>query len=408
MSDSRAVMFHQGALGDFLTAASVIDELAADSAWDCIDFWSKPELASLLTGKSYLGKCHSADSPLISYLLHDSLWRKAALPDFLLNADHLFIFGQSGSRIMAERLSARLSAKVYWIQSFPLRAGQGSEVRGRRSLLSPRRPDPSKSRASRDCGGRLSVLSAPTPPNPALRGTAGAGSCASHVSDFLRMQLNDLGWPVRGRPLTLSPPASEKQAAAELLRSLTTHHSSFIIFIHPGSGSRSKVWPLRNWHGLLDWLRHSVGDHTSADAGKRLSPAECRTQALLSIGPADEYMSEFCVAMREAGVPIVSGLSPLRLAGLFSLCDLYIGGDSGVSHLAAGVGTPAICVFGPTDPDVWAPRGKNAVVVRRRWKESDVFDWSPYKKPDFQDEEIIKLIRHYLSNAPSTHTTHSA
>jgi ADP-heptose:LPS heptosyltransferase len=129
---------------------------------------------------------------------------------------------------------------------------------------------------------------------------------------------------------------------------------------------------------------------------------------LLSIGPADEYMSEFCAAMREAGTRIVSGLSPLRLSALLSLCDLYIGSDSGVSHLAAAVGIPAICVFGPTDPDVWAPQGKNAVAVRRRWNPEDVIKWAPSERPDFQDEEIIKLIRHYLSNATSTHTTHSA
>ena len=316
----RAVVFHQGALGDFLMAACAVEELAEAFGGARVDFWSKPEHVSLLDGKSFVGKCHSLDGALIACLLQDSLWQRAALPDFLLKANQVFIFGQSGSRVMAERLSRRLSANVSWIQSFP---------------------------AANDPG--------------------------THVSHFLRRQLNDLGWPIAGKPLHLSAPVSEKQAAMDLLRSLGIFSQP--IFIHPGSGGRGKVWPLSNWHGLLDWIRNKSS-----------------FQALLSIGPADEYMDEFSGAMREAGVPIVSGLSPVRLAALLSLCGIYIGSDSGVSHLAAAVGIPAIAVFGPTDPRVWAPQGMNAVVVRRSWKEGDVFKWAPSDAPDFQDKEIAGLV----------------
>jgi hypothetical protein len=41
---------------------------------------------------------------------------------------------------------------------------------------------------------------------------------------------------------------------------------------------------------------------------------------------------------------------------------LYVGNDSGITHLAAAVGTPTVAVFGPTRPEVWAPPG--AVVLR--------------------------------------------
>ena len=323
---TRAVVFHQGALGDFLMAAGAIEELArALGGGTRVDFWSKPEHVSLLAGKSFLGECRPLDGALIACLLQDSLWRSAALPDFLLEANQVFIFGQSGSRLMAKRLSRRLSANVSWIQSFP----------------------------------------------------AASDPCA-HVSHFLRRQLNDLGWPIAGKPLCLCPPASEKQAALDFLRRLGI--CSQPIFIHPGSGGRSKVWPLSNWHGLLDWIRNK-------------SPF----QALLSIGPADDYMDEFSAAMRQAGVPIVSGLSPVRLSALLSLCGIYIGSDSGVSHLAAAVGIPTIAVFGPTDPRVWAPQGRNAVVVRRTWKEEDIFAWAPSDIPDFQDKEIADFVLGILS-----------
>jgi heptosyltransferase III len=40
---------------------------------------------------------------------------------------------------------------------------------------------------------------------------------------------------------------------------------------------------------------------------------------------------------------------------------VYIGNDSGISHLAAAVGIPAVVLFGPTDPAVWAPRGSRVL-----------------------------------------------
>jgi len=301
-------------------AASAIDELAGYPAGVRVDFWSKPEHVSLLTGKSYLGECYSSDGALGAELLQDSLWRTTDLPDFLIEADHVFVFGQAGSLIMAERLSARLSANVRWIQSFP---------------------------AAKDT--------------------------RTHVSKFLSRQFNALGWPIAGKIFHLSPPVSEQQAARDFLLGLGI--CSRPICIHPGSGGAHKVWPLRNWHGLFHWIRR-----------------ESSFQAFLSIGPADERIDEFSGAMREAGIPIVSGLSPLRLSALLSLCSLFVGSDSGVSHLAAAVGIPTLAVFGPSDPRVWAPRGRNVLALRRDWKEGDVFKWAPSEKPEFQDEEIAGIL----------------
>jgi ADP-heptose:LPS heptosyltransferase len=63
-----------------------------------------------------------------------------------------------------------------------------------------------------------------------------------------------------------------------------------------------------------------------------------------------------------AGAKIVSLPLPL-LAALLESCALFVGNDSGVSHLAAAVGTPVICLFGPSDHAIWAPRGKHVCVI---------------------------------------------
>ena len=52
-----------------------------------------------------------------------------------------------------------------------------------------------------------------------------------------------------------------------------------------------------------------------------------------------------------------------ELARFLAGARAYIGNDSGITHLAAAVGIPTIALFGPTDPAVWAPRGKKVIVI---------------------------------------------
>ena len=52
-----------------------------------------------------------------------------------------------------------------------------------------------------------------------------------------------------------------------------------------------------------------------------------------------------------------------ELGSWLATARLYIGNDSGITHLAAAVGVPVAAIFGPTDPVVWAPRGDRVRVV---------------------------------------------
>jgi ADP-heptose:LPS heptosyltransferase len=60
----------------------------------------------------------------------------------------------------------------------------------------------------------------------------------------------------------------------------------------------------------------------------------------------------------------------VRISGLFELAKwlasarVFLGNDSGITHLAAAVETPVVAIFGPTDPAVWAPRGPHVRVLR--------------------------------------------
>jgi ADP-heptose:LPS heptosyltransferase len=52
------------------------------------------------------------------------------------------------------------------------------------------------------------------------------------------------------------------------------------------------------------------------------------------------------------------------LAGVLAHARLFVGHDSGVTHLAAALHVPTVALFGPTDPVQWAPRGPHVFVVR--------------------------------------------
>ena len=42
---------------------------------------------------------------------------------------------------------------------------------------------------------------------------------------------------------------------------------------------------------------------------------------------------------------------------------MFVGNDSGTTHLAAMLGAPTVALFGPTDPAVWAPTGPRVRVL---------------------------------------------
>lgn len=106
------------------------------------------------------------------------------------------------------------------------------------------------------------------------------------------------------------------------------------VVIHPFSGSPRKNWPLKKFRALAAQLARDVPVYW------------CR-------GPEDPPLP---------GAVEIPGL--YDLACWLARAQLYIGNDSGVTHLAAAVGTPVIVFFGPTDPDVWAPRGDRVQIGR--------------------------------------------
>ena len=174
---------------------------------------------------------------------------------------------------------------------------------------------------------------------------------------------------VAGRPDEVPPP--ELRVPPELRawarRRLDEAVGSGVrpVALHCGSGGRRKCWPAEEFAQLVLGLRRPV---------------------VLLRGPADEAACAALLALLPSGArPVeLAGLEVAQAGAVLAECGLYVGNDSGLTHLAAGLGAPTVAVFGPTDPAVWRPMGPRVHVVRsaggRAWPRAE--EVLPLCRPD--------------------------
>ncbi len=113
------------------------------------------------------------------------------------------------------------------------------------------------------------------------------------------------------------------------------------VVVHAPSMWRYKQWPLAHFTVLVEALLHQ-GRQVILTGSASPRDQEC-VAPLRALGPAPQLLD-------------VSGqLDFSQLTALFGRATLYIGPDTSISHLAAAVGLPVIAIFGPTNPQRWAP-----------------------------------------------------
>jgi len=156
-----------------------------------------------------------------------------------------------------------------------------------------------------------------------------------------RAHVSELGLPFRFFPAL--PPGNVRIHAADFFLAQAGCHgpaipriscppaprSDFAV-IHPFSGSPSKNWALERFRELAERLRFPV---------------------------------RWCAAPEEDLADAVRFTDLYELACWLQTARLYVGNDSGITHLAAAVGVPVVAIFGPSDPSVWAPRGDRVSIV---------------------------------------------
>ncbi|MBW2038210.1 MAG: glycosyltransferase family 9 protein [Deltaproteobacteria bacterium] len=284
----RILIVHQGALGDFILALPAVKTLREflQPAW--LEIMGHPWTLQLVEGRYYADGINDVNRAEMAPFFQEGAQLPKGACRYLSRFDAAFVFGKGAT--FAQNLRRTGIKWVFLLPPFP---------KERRHLVDH----------------HLSSLMA-------------LGIPSAPVSPKIFLREEDEGW------------------AVEFFRQRRWGLGG-IIAMHPGAGSRKKVWPL----------------HRFADLGRIL--AQGGRGLLIVQGPADEeIVGETFGGLN--GVPhlVLCNLPLIKLGALLSHASLFIGNDSGISHLAAALGVPTVSIFGPTDPLVWAPRGERAFWIQ--------------------------------------------
>jgi ADP-heptose:LPS heptosyltransferase len=196
-----------------------------------------------------------------------------------------------------------------------------------------------------------------------------------HIVDYFLDSLKFFGIQSDDPMPRIFPEESSRDYATRFFRDhhLGSGRDDFVVAIHPGSGGHKKEWSKERFVYVADWL---------ADKNNAM--------VLLISGPADtEAVNDILKGLKKAKPILVHGVSLAQLAPIIERCHCFFGVDSGITHLSVAVGTPTVALFGPTDPDIWGPRGNNATVLRKN------LDCSPCTREELilcQNQICLQLI----------------
>lgn len=125
-----------------------------------------------------------------------------------------------------------------------------------------------------------------------------------------------------------------------------------LVVVHPYPMYRYKQWHVEGWAEVIRWLR--VRGFAVALSG---GPAQAER----------EYAEAVAAASGEPVLNLVGALSFGETAETIRRAKLFIGPDTGATHVAAACGTPTIALFGPSDPVRWGPWPSNWPAGREPW-----------------------------------------
>ena len=170
---------------------------------------------------------------------------------------------------------------------------------------------------------------------------------ARYFAEIVRPLELELGEKIDG---DLVPSPADLDGARAFLSGLEP--GTRLVAVHPGSGGENKTWPAENW----------------AELGRRLMRRFPDLTLLLIEGEADGDAAKIVAeAWRDLRL-VRARLLPLSILGaVLRRATLYLGHDSGITHLAAASrrDLPIVALFGPTDPAVWAPPRSGVHVLRQ-------------------------------------------
>ena len=201
-------------------------------------------------------------------------------------------------------------------------------------------------------------------------------------SNLFLLEKTGLGeFPFRNPKIKISQKNVDKNRS--LLKQNGVDFSKPIIGIHPGAGLPEKRWPREKFAELIEMIL-----------------AKNEYQVVLFGGPDDGFLVkqifEFLpTSLEEKVIDLSDQFDCLgTFMGVVKNINLYIGNDSGPTHIASAISVPVICIFqGINDPSICRPLGKSAFLVSTEPKKQNNIQ-KEYNPPSIEDvyEVVIRCV----------------
>jgi ADP-heptose:LPS heptosyltransferase len=295
------LVIHQGALGDFILALPALEILRKTFPQAKSVIMGYPRILELVKDRFYAEEILSIDQQGMATFFVRDGKLNVTLSDFFSQFDLIVVFGKDEGGPLIRNLKRASQGQILQINPFPV------------------------------------------------------WDQRMHLTDHLLRELSRYGFSISETKPRLFLNERDQVWGKNFWKrkGLTMEESEEVIVLHPGSGSKKKAWPWGRFVNLVNFFQKLHG-----------------LRILIVLGPAEgpEIRRAFEGREWEMGdnAPILAkGLSLVELASAMAGSRLFIGNDSGISHMAASLGLPTVAIFGPTDPKVWSPRGEKVFVVRK-------------------------------------------
>jgi ADP-heptose:LPS heptosyltransferase len=301
----RGVILQPGAIGDCILTLPLAGFMKDCLELGGIDILGHTEYIGILPGRTYVDGIRSIDSLDLHRLFTDTKAFDLADGDPLINA----------------------FADYAWIATFLGEPNSNFE----QNLI-----------FTANCSHSAEVITLPTKTPKDF---------SKHISNFYTQQFIDQSglffqpWQLRAEECLIKATEADIKAGKELLKEINLDPAAKVVVIQPGSGGAKKCWHMDNFLAVAKQL-----------TGESI-------QVVFLLGPAelDRFSSTTIKAIKSVA-KCLTDLPLTQVLGLLCSADGFIGNDSGITHLAAGLGIRTLAVFGPTNPAVYRPIGPAVTV----------------------------------------------
>ncbi len=164
------------------------------------------------------------------------------------------------------------------------------------------------------------------------------------VTDQSHQETRQAGrWPheslLNETQASIVPTADDIDEGRVLLDTLGIAGTEKLAVIHPGSGGEHKCWHVENFCMLAEHLDKED------------------FSVVFILGPAEKRFDDAQLARFNSAGRCICDVKAGQMVQLIACSSLFVGNDSGPTHLAAGLGAATIAIFGPTDPAIYRPIG---------------------------------------------------